>query len=305
MNKIIITNLEANQRVDIALSKLTPLSRSMIQKIIIAKKLFCNNELILKANKKTQINEVYTYTTIESNLHSIKPEPFDLEIIFEDEELIIVNKPAELIVHPGAGHANNTLMNKITYHCTLSNINGPERLGTIHRLDKGVSGCIIFAKNNQAHINISQQFANREVKKQYIALCHNAPAKINNYVENYIARSKIHRKKMDTYENFGKPAQMHFVLKSVNEINQNTVSLIECHPITGRMHQIRLQLSKQKLPILNDPLYGIKESKQIQEIFQNRIALHAQSIEFKHPISNKTLKFEAPIPKEFSKIINY
>lgn len=303
MINIKIENEQSNKRVDIALSEISEFSRSMIQKIIITGNLSCNNELVQKPNKKTQVGEVYSLTPIKNHFSKITPEPYDLDILFEDEFLLVVNKPAELITHPGAGHFNNTLVNKVAHHCKLSDIAGPEKLGTVHRLDKGVSGCIIFAKNNLTHTELNEQFAKRIVKKKYIAICHNTLIKNEVFAEDYIARSKTDRKKMAIYDTSGKIAQMQFKIKQVIEKNKKIFSLIKCNPITGRMHQIRLQLSQRKLPILNDKLYGKNEEKQIQELFKERIALHAMEIEFVHPKTKKTTNVISELPKEFAEFL--
>ncbi|WP_342262177.1 RluA family pseudouridine synthase [Alphaproteobacteria bacterium endosymbiont of Tiliacea citrago] len=298
--KIIINEENNGKRVDLALSELSDFSRSMIQKIIINKKLLCNEEIVLKANKTTKTGEEYFLEPIESNFTKITPEKYDLEILFEDQYLIIVNKPAELIIHPGAGNFNNTLVNKLAYHCSLSDINGPEKLGTVHRLDKGVSGCIIFAKDNITHANINDQFASRTIKKTYYAISHGTTNSEKHYLENYISRSKINRKKMAISEKEGKLAQMYFKIKKTIQHNDKNLSLIECNPITGRMHQIRLQLSKFKLPIVNDCLYGIKECPSMKTLFYKRMGLHAKNITLMHPKTKIEMKIESPFPKEFT-----
>lgn len=299
-----ITKDEHNARIDVALSRLSSFSRSMIQKIIHAKQLLHGNIIIEKPNHIAKEHEIYNITPIQSNLKTITPEPYDLDILFEDKHLIVVNKPAELIVHPGAGHFDNTLVHKIAYHCSLSTIAGPEKLGTVHRLDKGVSGCIIFAKDNDTHIHLNNQFAQKEIQKQYFAISHCYNTSSPQFAEDFIARSKTHRKKM-AITNQGKLAQMHFQIKAINTLtNQQKIALIECTPLTGRMHQIRAQLSHRKLPILNDPLYGQRESPMIKNILGNRIALHAYQIQFNHPKTLEKIQIKAPFPAEFFKFFN-
>ena len=186
-----------NDRIDIALSKVTEFSRSMIQKLIYAGKILNKNgEAVLKSNHMVEINSTYFITPFEANIKHIVPQKGNLEILFEDNDLIVLNKKAELITHPGAGNYENTLINYLAHHCTLSNINGPEKLGVVHRLDKGVSGCIIFAKNNKSHINLSEQFQNRTIEKKYTAICNGKQLEVETLAQDYISRSKFHRKKM-------------------------------------------------------------------------------------------------------------
>lgn len=304
--KILINEQQQNKRIDIALSEVSEYSRSMIQKLIYNKKISLNEKIIEKPNYKTQLNDIYIITPIQNSFLKITPEPYDLEILYEDEFLIVLNKPAELIVHPGSGNFNNTLINKLAHHCKLSNIAGPERLGTVHRLDKGVSGCIIFAKDNITHANLNEQFANRTIKKQYIAITHNTLTHTEKYIENFITRSLINRQKMMVSHkgDTGKLAQMNLKIEKIINYNNQKLSLIKCYPITGRMHQIRVQLSNINLPILNDKLYGKTETIEIKNIFQNRIALHSNNIQFIHPKTNEKISIDSNLPNEFTKILN-
>ena len=301
MKKIIINFDNHNQRIDIALSNLTQFSRSMIQKMIYANKIKQQNLSIQKANHIVQENEVYELTPIESNINTIIPEEGHLDILFEDENIIVLNKCAELIVHPGAGNPKGTLINHLANYCKLSNHSGIERLGVIHRLDKGVSGCIVFAKNNEAHIHIANQFANRTVIKKYIAFTSNKPESTIFTCENYINRSKFNRKKMAVYnsETEGKHALMKCELKEIffSKKHNKFISMIECLPQTGRMHQIRLQLSNINLPIIGDTLYG--KTKLIKH---NNIALHAKELTFINPTNNKSITIKT-CEKNIKKII--
>lgn len=293
--KITITEDQNNKRIDIALSHLTTFSRSMIQKLIYQNNISMENDFIKKPNHIVAYNQIYTIIPPKNNIiEKITPEKYELDILYEDDYLIVLNKPAELIVHPGIGNPSNTLINKLLYHCKLSNID-ETRLGTVHRLDKGVSGCIIFAKDNNTHVFLNEQFAKRRVNKQYIAICHGILHPIEQYLENYITRDNVYRKKMQIHISKGKIAQMNIRLLKT----KNNISMIECNPITGRTHQIRIQLANIKLPILGDKLYGFQqETSRIQELFKNRIALHSNSIECKHP-NGKILKITSTLPKEF------
>lgn len=281
-----------NKRIDIALAKLSEFSRSMIQKLIYKQHILKENIVIFKPNHIVQTGEIYQIIPPTNIINEITPEPYNLDILFEDENLIIINKPAELIVHPGAGNPNNTLINKLAYHCQLSNINDPTRLGTVHRLDKGVSGCIIFAKNNKTHLFLNEQFAQRTIKKKYIAICQGVLHPTSQYLEHYITRNKIHRQKMQAHPSIGKLAQMNIKLLKTN----GEISLIECNPITGRTHQIRVQLSSISMPILGDKLYNNKQNNGFP---YQRIALHAYEIILKLP-NNEIKIIQAPLPECFN-----
>tara|TARA_Y100000590_G_scaffold361872_1_gene418736 strand:- start:1713 stop:2672 length:960 start_codon:yes stop_codon:yes gene_type:complete len=239
-------------------------------------------------------------------------EKISLNILYEDEDIIVVDKSSGIVVHPGIGNKNGTLLNGLLYYCSsLSNINN--RPGIIHRLDKETSGVIIFAKTDYAHYFISEQFANRTVKKEYLAITlGNLPKMIN--VKGYIKRHPKNRLKFKLFENNGKFSSSRIECKSDYNI---PISLANVFPETGRTHQIRVHLSSLGYPILNDELYGggqniinsfhQKYKSNLEKVFSlvNRVALHAHKIEFNHPSNNKKFKITAPIPKDFKKVFNY
>lgn len=341
---MIIINIDkedlAKKRIDIALSELTEFSRSMIQKMIHAEKITCNDEIVKKANFVTEIGQIYKIQKQESNLTTIFPEKGNLNILFEDEHIIVLNKDAEVVVHPGAGNKNGTLINhlanyflsnlktEVDLNLILSDLNGEERLGVVHRLDKGVSGCIIFAKTNAAHINLNKQFQERTIQKKYLAFCYGQIIPAAGIMEDHIARSKTDRKKMQCYKDkiiskrkyqeeddiAGKHALMKYRLKKSYNLGKHNgfISLIECFPETGRMHQIRVQLASRGVPIAGDNVYGhstifaaSKRILELENIISPRIALHAESIAFIHPISKEEVIMNAPLPKEFLNIENW
>ena len=338
MTTIVINEETENKRIDIALSSISAFSRSMIQKLIYENKIKKNGEFVKKPNEITKIEDIFEIEEPSTNIDYIAPEEptnNELKILFEDEYIIVLNKPAHLIVHPGAGNPKGTLINYLAYHCQLSDINGAERLGVVHRLDKGVSGCIILAKSNEAHVNLSAQFQNREVQKEYIAICYGnyfantgskeASENTAGIMEDHMGRSTTNRKKMETksqekyigrkFNNHlydvdiestkGKHAVMAYHIQKCIYLNETDgfITQIQCFPKTGRMHQIRVQLSSRRLPIIGDTTYGTKQNARFTEILGERIALHAKSIQFLHPITKETLKFESELPKEFATII--
>lgn len=344
MQKIIIDEENQNKRIDIALSGLSDFTRSMIQKLIYSGNISTDGRVILKPNEVTKLNQEFEIIEPTPNVEHIIPEVGPLNILFEDEHIIVLNKDAHVVVHPGAGNRSGTLVNFLSHYSKLSDLNGMERLGVVHRLDKGVSGCIIFAKTNQAHLNVMQQFQDRTVQKEYIALCYGNyfnshgiklnPQQVvqtNGVMEDWMARSPVDRKKMaviqdtkfigrkfkndnydlDEIENsktaHGKHAVMHYQVQNCFYVNEKVgfISQLQCFPKTGRMHQIRVQLSSRKLPIIGDEIYGKKQYKEIADLLGNRIALHAKSVEFKHPITNELMKIETELPKEFEAILAY
>lgn len=305
-NKLVVVIDENNQnkRLDVALANLTLHSRAMIQKIFKQGKIKLNNEPILKLNQKTQLGEIYTLEKLEISYAHITPDNGALEIIFEDENLMVINKEANLVVHPGAGNPDGTLMNRLVSYCELSDLNGNERLGIVHRLDKGVSGCMIIAKTNQAHENLAKQFFNREIQKEYIAICYGKITSSSGILEDKIERNSKNRKKMAITAT-GKDSVMGYKVEQIKYLDEKNgfLSVVRCFPKTGRMHQIRLQFASRKFPIVGDSLYHTRQNEELVAKLGPRIALHAYGISFKHPVSGEMLRFVAPEPKEFSLLL--
>jgi 23S rRNA pseudouridine1911/1915/1917 synthase len=218
-------------------------------------------------------------------------EDIPLDIMYEDEHLIVLNKPAGMVVHPGAGNVSGTLVSALLHHCgSLSLIGGVERPGIVHRLDKETSGCLVVAKNDRAHHSLAAQFANREVKKTYLAVTAGVPRYRAGKVDAPIARHRVHRQKMAVSEpGDGRDALTEYTVLA----SANGRALIECKPRTGRTHQIRVHLRHLGCPILGDPLYGRRGTF-------TRHMLHAWKLEFRHPVTGETLRFEAKPPPEFT-----
>jgi 23S rRNA pseudouridine1911/1915/1917 synthase len=218
-----------------------------------------------------------------------RPEEIPLEILFEDEDLLVLNKPAGLVVHPGAGNQSHTLVNALLHHCSnLSGIGGKERPGIVHRLDKETSGCLVVAKNDVAHQELAGQFAAREVTKIYLALVSGSLKRSRGTIEAPIGRHPGQRKKMHVDARRGRAARTDYrVLQSLG-----TVSLVECVLHSGRTHQIRVHLHHLGHPVLGDALYGRKGKA-------SRQMLHAWKLGFVHPRTRECMIFEAPIPADF------
>jgi 23S rRNA pseudouridine1911/1915/1917 synthase len=221
-----------------------------------------------------------------------QPEAMALEILFEDDDLLVLNKPAGLVMHPGAGHAQHTLVNALLAHCkNLSGIGGRERPGIVHRLDKETSGCLVVAKNDITHRDLSKQFAARTMTKIYLALVAGTLRKNTGTIDKAIARHPVDRQRMSIAARQGRSARTEYtVLQSGNDM-----SLLECTLHSGRTHQIRVHLHHLGHPVLGDKLYGGKRAGTFA-----RQMLHAWKLAFNHPRTNELMKFEAPLPADFS-----
>ncbi len=243
-----------------------------------------------------------------------KGETIPLDIRFEDEHLIVIDKPAGLVVHPSAGHASGTLVNALIGHCgdSLSGIGGVKRPGIVHRLDKDTSGLMVVAKSDAVHVSLSRQFEARTITRAYWALCWGAPRPRGGSIAGNIGRAKVNRKKMAVVKFGGKLARTDYkVLRTFGAANDPIVCLIECHLQTGRTHQIRVHLTHAGHPILGDRLYG--RGRQIRGLPEDaaaavhrlgRQALHAQTLGFSHPIGGKHLTFESILPSEIEELVH-
>jgi 23S rRNA pseudouridine1911/1915/1917 synthase len=221
-----------------------------------------------------------------------QPEAIPLDILFEDEDLIVINKPSGLVVHPGAGHREHTLVNALLNHCpTLSGIGGKQRPGIVHRLDKETSGCLVVAKNDDAHRGLSNQFSARTVEKIYLALVTGKLPKKAGTIETAIGRHPVHRKKMTATSLRGRPAKTEYrVIRSADG-----GSLLECRLHSGRTHQIRVHLHHLGHPLFGDKVYAPKLAKNFP-----RQMLHAWKLGFRHPRTDEWRGFEAAWPDDFS-----
>jgi len=224
-----------------------------------------------------------------------RPESIPLEILFEDDDLIVINKPAGMTVHPGAGHHEHTLVNALLHHCrTLSGIGGKERPGIVHRLDKETSGCLVAAKNDIAHRELSKQFADRAVEKIYLALVAGKMRKQTGVIEQKIGRHPVYRQRMSVSSPRGRAARTEYrVLRSNDQ-----ASLIECKLQSGRTHQIRVHLHHLGHPVLGDKIYATRIAKNFP-----RQMLHAWKLGFRHPRTGEWKNFEAPLPDDFNHAI--
>ena len=221
-----------------------------------------------------------------------QPEPIPLEVLFEDKDIIVINKPPGLVVHPGAGHRQHTLVNALLSHCpTLSGIGGKERPGIVHRLDKETSGCLVVAKNDWAHRELSRQFAERSVEKIYLALVAGKLRKDAGVIEEKIGRHPVHRQRMSVASARGRPAKTDYRVVCSGD----QASLVECRLYSGRTHQIRVHLHHLGHPVLGDKVYAAHLAKNFP-----RHMLHAWKLGFRDPRSGDSKSFEAPLPDDFT-----
>ena len=294
MNKLIVDSSHAGQRLDRFLAEaLTAFSRSRLQALI--------RDGFVKVNGKptrpravVRRSDSIEWREPEITKIDAEPEPMDLDILFEDDDLLVINKPAGLVVHPGAGHQQHTLVNALLAHCkNLSGIGGKERPGIVHRLDKETSGALVIAKNDATHRDLAKQFADRAIGKVYLALVAGAPPKSFGTIEAPIARHPVHRKKMSVAQRAGRSARTEYrVVRSSGD-----ASLVECTIHSGRTHQIRVHLHHLGHPVLGDKLYGGKRAGNFP-----RQMLHAWKLSFRHPRTGKTMNFTAPVPEDLKEI---
>jgi len=282
-------------RIDLHLVRALPeLSRSRIQQLIRAGFVRLNGATT-RPHQVVRTGDQIELTNPPPEKIETRPEAIPLEVLFEDDDLIVINKPAGMTVHPGAGHREHTLVNALLHHCpTLSGIGGKERPGIVHRLDKETSGCLVVAKNDEAHRELSRQFAERVVEKTYLALVAGKLRKRAGVIEEKIGRHPVHRQRMSVCSSRGRPAKTEYrVVRSGNQ-----ASLIECRLHSGRTHQIRVHLHHLGHPVLGDKIYAPRFTKNFP-----RQMLHAWKLGFRHPRTGEWKNFEATLPDDFNHAI--
>ncbi len=300
---------QTSKRVDqFIVEELPSFSRTKIAKLVKEGALLINGKAIKDNAKKVMFGDQIELEVPEAVATDIKPQKIPLDIVYEDKDLLVINKPIGMVVHPGAGNPDGTLVNALLHHCkgNLSGINGELRPGIVHRIDKDTSGLLVVAKNDIAHNALAKQFEEHSIQRTYLAFVWGMMKPIHGRIETFIGRSKYNRQKMSAEVASGKDAITNY--KTLEIFKGNTIpdiSLIECKLETGRTHQIRVHLSHKKNPILGDQMYGSKMRKirnidpELQTIIENINfqALHAQSLGFIHPTSGKELFFTTELPQ--------
>ncbi len=291
-----ITAEDNGTRLDSYLAEqLEGVSRSYIQKLI-GDGLIQVNQKHVKANYKIKTGDQLVVEIPEAAPIDIQPEPMDLDIVYEDSDLIIVNKPVGLVVHPAHGHYTGTLVNGLMAHCTdLSGINGKMRPGIVHRIDKDTSGLLMIAKNDMAHQHLAQQLKEHSIKRAYYALVQGVISEPAGLVDAPIGRHEVDRKKMAVTFKNSKEARTHYYVKD----RFARTTFIECRLETGRTHQIRVHMAYLGHPLVGDPLYGTRKNNLD---FPGQ-ALHAYALGFVHPRTGEELYFEAPLPEHFQAVL--
>ena len=314
--KFLTAENEVGKRLDILLAKkISDLSRSNIKKIIEAGHVSINGSVVSSPSKKLKLNDSVLLLLKNNEKNKIKPLKIKLEIIFEDKDLLVVNKPSGMVVHPGAGNYEKTLVNALIYKYKnkLSNINGSLRPGIVHRIDKDTSGLLVVAKNNISHSNLGKQFSEHTIKRKYQALAWGVIRPLSGKISTLISRSKKNRQLMTVSDISGKKAITKYkTLKVFNVKDIPKISLIECELDTGRTHQIRVHMNYKGTSLLGDKQYGKKNIrfKKINKDFEkilsilNGQVLHAKSLGFIHPIRNKFVSFDSKLPSNFNKLLN-
>ena len=285
----------ARMRIDRHLVAALPeFSRSRIQQLIRAGFVRLNGSTT-RPHQLVRTGDQIELVNPQTEKIETRPEAIPLEVLFEDDDLIVINKPAGLTVHPGAGHREHTLVSALLHHCqTLSGIGGKERPGIVHRLDKETSGCLVAAKNDFAHRELSQQFAARSVEKIYLALVAGDVRKPTGIIEEKIGRHPVHRQRMSVASPRGRAARTEYrVLRSNDQ-----ASLLECRLHSGRTHQVRVHLHHLGHPVLGDKIYAPRVARNFP-----RQLLHAWKLGFRHPRTGEWKSFEAPLPDDFKQAI--
>lgn len=288
--------VKEKMRIDKYLMNEVDVSRSKIKRMIDTGNILVNNKevkasYVLKLDDDIYFNEDYTEEV------DILPQDISLDIVYEDDYLLVVNKESGMVVHPGTGNYSDTLVNALMYHCnSLSHINGEIRPGIVHRIDADTSGLLLVAKNDDVHKNLAQQISKKTVLRKYVALVHGVILEDTATIDAPIGRSKNDRKKMEVTDINAKDAITH--VRVIDRYKNST--LIECILETGRTHQIRVHMAYINHPVVNDPVYGYKK---LDDSNFGQM-LHAKVIGFVHPVTKEYMEFEADVPLKFKEILS-
>lgn len=306
-------NEHKNTRLDKFLSILPELnlSRNQIQRLIKTGCVTLEENEIVDCSYKVKQGDSFQIEIPPLAEADPKPQNIPIDVVYEDKDLIVVNKPAGMTVHPAPGAYDNTLVNALLYHCrdNLSGIGGVKRPGIVHRIDKETSGLLVVAKNDAAHVGLSEQFFNHSIERTYFAVTYSLLNPLHGTIVGNIARSNFDRKKMALVENGGKHAVTHY--KTIKTFG-TYASLVKCNLETGRTHQIRVHLSSKGCALIGDKVYikNHKSALKIPESAKNLIntfprhALHAATLGFVHPITKEYLEFSSELPDDFQNLLN-
>src|SRR6266404_3942262 len=301
MIKLIVPAEQTRQRLDRFLAQALPaFSRARLQTLIRDGFVLLNGKPA-RPRDLVRAGDVVELREPEIEKVEAQPEQIKLDVIFEDDDLLVLNKPAGIVMHPGAGHQQHTLVNALLAHCqNLSGIGGKERPGIVHRLDKETSGALVVAKNDATHRDLSSQFAARTMTKIYLALVAGILRKRTGVIDKAIARHPVHRQRMSIARRQGRSAKTEYRVLSEGRASArpDPMSLVECTLHSGRTHQIRVHLHHLGHPVLGDKLYAPRLAKDFP-----RQMLHAWNLGFRHPGTEEWKNFEAPLPDDFAAAI--
>ena len=304
------------KRLDVFLKEnIKQFTRSFLKKLIKDNQVKLNDNIVSLPASKVKNKDQITINLISNNYQKVLPKKIKLNIKYEDNDILVIDKPKGMVVHPGAGNYEDTLVNALLYKYkkNLSNINGVLRPGIVHRIDKDTSGLLVIAKNNLAHANLGEQFSHHSIKRKYLCLSWGVVRPLNGRIVTLIRRDKKNRQLMTVSETNGKKAIKNYKTKKVFNIKDiPKISLIECELETGRTHQIRVHLKYKNTFLLGDKQYGKKnvKFKKVNRDFSIKLnelsgqALHAKTLEFSHPVTKKRMKFDSVLPDSFKKILN-
>ena len=292
---LIITENEAGQRADVALAAMLELTRSNMQKLLDEGRAV-KGAKVIKSNYKLKLGDEIIVTLPEPQPLDVQPENIPLDIIYEDEDVVVVNKARGMVVHPAAGNYSGTLVNALLYHCkNLSGINGVIRPGIVHRLDKDTSGIMICAKNDAAHVSLSEQIQSKSAQRTYLAVVRGNIKTDSGVIETQIARDKDDRKKMAVVKEGGRNAVTEYEV--VERFGK--YSIVKCKLKTGCTHQIRVHMEYLGYPLVGDPKYSPMKTP----FSINGQALHSRTLAFDHPRTGERMEFEAKLPEDLHKVV--
>lgn len=290
-----------NERLDVFLTRMKPeFSRSHVQKLVADGHVTVGGNP-RKGNYRLHIDDTVEMTVPEAEATEIRPEDIPLDILYEDSDIIVINKARGMVVHPAAGVSSGTLVNALMFHChDLSGINGEIRPGIVHRLDKDTSGVMVAAKNDQAHLSLAKQIQDKTAHRVYKAIVWGNIKEEAGVIHGDIGRHPVDRKKMAIVQENGKSATTHFkVLERFGDC-----TLVECRLETGRTHQIRVHMTFIGHPVVGDPKYGATRHGKVKGNFSIKgQALHSASLELTHPVTGEVMTFTSPLPEDMEKIL--
>ena len=314
--EFLINKKDSGERLDVFLSReISHLTRSYIKKLIEKNKVKVNKIINTFPSTRIKVNDKIIVNIIEEQKLKVIPNKIKLDIIYEDNDILIINKPKGMVVHPGAGNYENTLVNALIYKYknSLSTINGNTRPGIVHRIDKETSGLLVVAKNNLSHSILGKQFSDHTIERKYQCLVWGVIRPLSGCIKTLISRNKKNRQLMTVSDVSGKKAITNYkTIKVFNLKDIPKISLIECQLETGRTHQIRVHLKYKGSSLLGDKQYGRGnvKFKKINKEFLNSLsklegqALHAKTLGFVHPTKKKIVNFKSNLPSDFKKMLN-